>query len=209
MRGNSERLFAIEFIPATLDRDHDASRRSGPLMIGLGALLVLVGAAACIQFPTATIASVYLVGACMIVGGCMFGIGAFVARRWNIALLDVLAAAVYIVVGSFILRQPIAAATGITLMLSIIFMVQGVVRILAAIAMLPSHWPWLLISGIATFALGGMIMLGWPASGLWVLGTLIGIDILVSGITMIALGAAAMRAAGRHIGSKPSMPRPI
>ncbi len=208
MRDSVDRLFSIEFIPATLDRDHDLSRRSGPLMIALGVLLVLVGAIACIQFLTATIASVYVLGGCMILGGCMFGLAAFVARRWNIALLDVLAAAIYIIVGSYTLRQPLAAATAITLMLSVLFMVQGVVRVLAAVAMLPSHWPWLLLSGVATFAVGGMIMLGWPASALWALGTLMGVEILISGVTMIASGAVALRSARRHLGSKPGMPLP-
>ncbi len=42
------------------------------------------------------------------------------------------------------------------------------------------------LSGIVAVLAGAIILARWPASGLWVLGLLLGIDLLVSGIAWIA-----------------------
>ena len=72
-------------------------------------------------------------------------------------------------------------------MLAVLFLVVGLFRIaVALIDQLPS-WGWLLFNGIVTVLLGLAIWRQWPASGLWVVGMLVGIELIVNGVTWSVL----------------------
>jgi len=51
-----------------------------------------------------------------------------------------------------------------------------------------------LIDGIVTLLLGLMIYLQWPSSSAWVIGTLVGISLIISGVTRVMLSLAVRRA---------------
>ena len=54
-------------------------------------------------------------------------------------------------------------------------------------------WAWTLVAGIAAIALGVMILNSWPASGLWVIGMFIAIELIFNGWGMIMLSLAAKK----------------
>jgi hypothetical protein len=56
---------------------------------------------------------------------------------------------------------------------------------------MPGSWGWMLVSGLADLALAAIIIMGWPTSVAWVLGLLVGINLLTSGwaVVMVALAA--------------------
>jgi uncharacterized membrane protein HdeD (DUF308 family) len=58
-----------------------------------------------------------------------------------------------------------------------------------------SDWGWHAINAVITFVLGILIVAQWPVSGLWVIGLFVGIELLLYGITWIAV-ALSLRAAG-------------
>jgi uncharacterized membrane protein HdeD (DUF308 family) len=64
-----------------------------------------------------------------------------------------------------------------------------VFRIIVALLERFPSWGWVLANGVITALLGVAIWQQWPASGLWVLGTLVGIDLIVNGVTWSALAA--------------------
>jgi uncharacterized membrane protein HdeD (DUF308 family) len=160
----------------------------------VGVLLVLSGLFALYSFATATLVSVLLLGGLLIAGGVFYGINAFSAGHWALALIDVLACALYIVAGVVAFRQPLLTASVVTLVLSVMYVFQGIVRTAGALAIRPPQWGWMLFNGLITLLFGVIVFIQWPISALWLLGILIGTDMLLSGWTII-LGGAAMRKA--------------
>ena len=56
-------------------------------------------------------------------------------------------------------------------------------------------WPWPLLSGIISIALGAMIIAKWPVSGLWVIGLFIAIELIFHGWSYVFVALAARKAA--------------
>ena len=165
-------------------------------MIALGVVSILVGVIALMNTFAATMATVYVLAAFLLVGGMMNAIDAFTIRRWNLAIIDILAAVLYFVAAVFMFRQPLLAGATVTIVLAALFMVNGAVRFFGALAMQPAHWGWLLLHGAVTFALGLTLFLGLPVTGQTGPGLLIGVDLLFGGISAVAFGITARRAAG-------------
>jgi uncharacterized membrane protein HdeD (DUF308 family) len=61
-----------------------------------------------------------------------------------------------------------------------------------------SGWGWLLFDACITGLLGLLILAHWPASAIWAIGTLIGVAVLMRGITRIAL-SLGLRRVVRHV----------
>jgi uncharacterized membrane protein HdeD (DUF308 family) len=86
------------------------------------------------------------------------------------------------------LAQPIVAALFFTFVLGAALVATGLLRIILAIMLgRGARWP-LLLAGFVTALLGIIILIGWPGDTFFVLGTLLGIDLLFWGIGAILLG---------------------
>ena len=111
-------------------------------------------------------------------------------------MLLALFAILSIVAGGYMVSQPIAALATLTLFLAAYFVASGVVQIIGAFGAKPEPgWGWLLFGGVVSMILGVMIWRQFPLSGVWALGTLVGVQFLMSGWTLIAVGGMAKRAA--------------
>jgi uncharacterized membrane protein HdeD (DUF308 family) len=92
-------------------------------------------------------------------------------------------------VGSFlVLKNPAAGALAITFFLAPLFMVSGIQKMVFALSLQFPQWGWLFVNGIVAFTVGILIFNQLPSASLWVVGTLIGVEIVVAGISMIAMG---------------------
>jgi uncharacterized membrane protein HdeD (DUF308 family) len=99
-----------------------------------------------------------------------------------------------VVVGIYMVSQPVAALASMTLILAAYFVVTGIVEFFAAFGIRPAEgWGWMLLNGIVTLLLGLMIWRQFPVSGVWALGTLFGIKLLFSGASLLGLGMAVRR----------------
>lgn len=159
----------------------------------LGISLVILGTLAVIFSFTSTIFSVVYLGVLMLVFGLFEGIKSFKLRWSNNFLVHFLLSILYIVSGAFIVAQPLANAITLTLLLAIFFIVTGILKIIFAIAKQLPHQVWLMLSGIFNIILGMLIWHQWPFSGLWILGTFVGIDAIVTGWSWIMLWFALKR----------------
>jgi uncharacterized membrane protein HdeD (DUF308 family) len=91
-------------------------------------------------------------------------------------------------------ENPLLAASVLTLFLGAALVVSGVMRIVLAFSMREgTPWTWVVLSGLVTFFLGLIILVHWPVSSLFVLGTLLGIDLLMAGIGWIFVGLGLRR----------------
>jgi uncharacterized membrane protein HdeD (DUF308 family) len=106
--------------------------------------------------------------------------------------LHLLAAALYLLVGLFMLENPLWAAEVLTLLLAAAFFVGGLLRVVFSLALRFPAWPWVLLQGVVDLLLGILIINKWPESSLWVIGLFVGIDLLFHGWSWVIL-ALTMR----------------
>lgn len=192
--------FWFELAATTDDLPEQAelARKAGNRLLITGVLLGIAGVLALANTFIATQATMLVLGFVLLAGGVMNAVQAITCRKWNIALLDFLAAAIYIVAGVFFFLRPVAAAETVTILLSALFVVGGLIRFVGALAMQPAHWGWMLFNGAATLLLGLLLFAGLPISGLIGPGLLVGVDLLCGGATAVAFGVQARRAVRRQ-----------
>jgi uncharacterized membrane protein HdeD (DUF308 family) len=181
--------FVTEFPAAGLRRN---LRRNWGWLLTLGIVLILLGTAGLYMLVALTIVSALWFGALLLAGGIFQGIDAFRERDWGGFALHVLIALVYIVTGAFVIYDPVAASLTLTLFIAASLLVAGVLRIVMAFRIRPAGGWWLaLVAGLVSIGLGIMIFAGWPASGLFVIGLFVAIELLMQGFACITLALAA------------------
>ena len=123
-------------------------------------------------------------------------------RTWGGFLLELLLAVLYFVAGVIIVSAPAGSALALTLVIAAYLLVGGIFRVVAAFSLRFRGSGWLAFSGVVAFILGLAVWQNWPATGLWFIGLCVGVELIVQGVSWIALGltaslGAAARAAGR------------
>ena len=113
---------------------------------------------------------------------------AFKSEGAGSIIWKLLVSILYIVVGVYLLVHPLIGLAGLTLMLAVFFFIEGITDIGTFFWTRKSVGSeWLLLHGIITLLLGVMIWKHWPISSLWALGTLVGISMLLTGITRLMM----------------------
>lgn len=168
---------------------HQLSRSWGRVL-GLGVLLIVLGALAVSYSVIATLATVVFFGWLMIAGGTLQTLSAFSFRHAPGFFMDLLSGILSVVVGLLIVMHPGPAAGGITLLIAGFLIIGGIFRLAVASAVRFQNWFWLLLHGGINVLLGVMILRQWPSDALWVIGLFIGIDLLFNGWSLVMLGVA-------------------
>jgi uncharacterized membrane protein HdeD (DUF308 family) len=154
-----------------------------------GVLLVVLGVAALFFSLIATIATVTLNGVLFLVAGAAeIGIGMH-SRTWGRFFLWVIGGALYLAAAVLCIVNPLLASVWLTLLLGAGFIAAGAVRIYLAF-LLPAGQSRALvfIAAAVTIALGLIIVTHWPWDSLYVLGTLLGVDLLFHGVGWASFG---------------------
>ncbi len=163
--------------------------------VALGVLLIAAGAFAWFDVVGVTLASVIFIGAAMLVSGAFQVVQAFTVRNWGGFLLHVLMGVIYVIGGLLIMAEPVQGAVVITVFLSICLAASGIMRIVLAIRHRElAGWWLMLFSGIISLLVGLLLYSTLPWSGLWVLGTLVAVELVVQGITWVQFGLMLRRA---------------
>jgi uncharacterized membrane protein HdeD (DUF308 family) len=169
-------------------------------IVAFGALLMLLGLASLIFAFEATLTIVTLNGVFFIVAGAAeIGVGMH-AQAWSRFFFWVIGGILYIVTGVLCILAPIFASTVLTLILGAGLIAASVVRATLAFQ-LPAgqNRTMVLLAALVTFLLGLAIVANWPMSAIYVLGTLLGIDLLFHGAGWVNFGFG-LRAHHRHAG---------
>jgi len=158
-------------------------------IVALGAVYVIAGLIALSSVVFATKVTVFVVGIMMLISGVAEVINAFQFRSWGKFLVWLLLGVLYIVAGFLTFENPLLAAAILTLLLGISLVVSGVMRIFLGFSMREGmSWTPVVLSGVISLLLGFIILAHWPVSGLFVLGVLLGVDLLMAGIGWIFVG---------------------
>jgi uncharacterized membrane protein HdeD (DUF308 family) len=172
----------------------DVLQKGWGWLLGLGILLSVLGVLLIVAPVLGTLAVDLLIAWFLIIGGVAEVIHAFMEKAWRGFLLELASGVLYLIVGGLLLFNPMAGAQALTLVLAAFLLVEGIVRIAMALRLRPAQgWGWLLFGGIVSVILAVLIWMQWPASGLWVIGLLVGINLLFTGwsLTMMAIATRA------------------
>lgn len=154
-----------------------------------GILLLILGAVA-IWVPTETTLSLtFILGILFIVAGVVQLVRILFNREHPSVWTAIFSAIIALLIGVLLLVFPLNAAMALALFLGIWFLVHGVLQIGMAVQLrnVSFNWGILLLSGIVSIILAIIIWSGWPWSALWVIGVLLGINLIFFGISLIAL----------------------
>ena len=162
-------------------------------LVVLGIALIVLGTIM-LGFPVvATLATVTVLATLILVGGVAEAIGAFWCREWSGFFLALLSGILGVVVGLMLLGNPIEGGFTLTVLLGSFLLVGGLFKAVAAIAHRFEGWGWLLLSGAIDIALGVLIWLELPMSGLTIIGVLVGISVIFRGVWWLMVGFALKR----------------
>jgi uncharacterized membrane protein HdeD (DUF308 family) len=158
-------------------------------IVALGVVYLIAGFIALGSVVAATVVTVFVVGIMMIVSGVAEVISAFQFKSWGKFILWVLLGVLYIFAGFVTFENPLLAAALLTLILGATLVASGIMRIILAFSM-KSGSPWVLVvlSGLITLILGGIILAHWPVASLYILGIFLGVDLVFAGVSWISVG---------------------
>jgi uncharacterized membrane protein HdeD (DUF308 family) len=159
--------------------------------VALGIAMIALGVAAWLDVVTVTIAGTIFIGASLLVGGVLQIIHAFMTKEWRGFILSLFCGILYLAGGLLIMNEPVQGALFLTLLVMAALIVGGIVRIVLALQHRNiTAWGLILLSGIVSIAVGFLLYANLPWSGLWVLGTLIAVELLVQGSSWLYFGIA-------------------
>ena len=162
----------------------------------LGVFLVILGFIATSGAVATTLLSTVVLGWILLGSGAGLVLLSFLTGRWSGFLLALAAGILSIIAGIQILSYPVSGAVAINMIIGTMLLVAGTFRAIASIAMRFPNWGWALVSGIAAFALGIMLLRNWQTTSLYFLGLAIGIDLIFHGISWMSFSLGLHRLAG-------------
>jgi uncharacterized membrane protein HdeD (DUF308 family) len=188
--------------PSDIDRFErgamDALRDGWRFLLVEGIILLVLGAAAIIVPPIATLAVAIILGWLFLISGIVGLVMTFMMRHAPGFWWSLFSAAVGIAAGVALLGWPGAGVLSLTLLLIAFFVLEGVATIMYALdhkRELSGRWGLLLASGIVDLVLAAIIFAGLPGTAAWALGLLVGINMLFGGAALIRLAMHARRVA--------------
>ncbi len=186
-------------------REHELARLSKEwwcfLLVGI---VLVIGGTAAIAYPWFTsIGVVIFLGAVLIISGLATIISAFWAGKWSAFMVQILIGLLYVVTGFIITDAPLTSLALLTLMLAGFFVIAGGFRIVTALVEKYPQWGWYLLNGVVTLMLGLIIFRSFkhlpeePSGVFWIIGLLVGLELLFNGWTWIMLSLAIKKLPAR------------
>ena len=152
----------------------------------LGLVMIAAGFLVLGDVVLVTVISTMFIGWISIIAGAFEVIHAFWTKGWGGFVWQVLLGILYIAFGAVLVSQPVASALILTYVLGLLLLISGIVRILLGFG----HWKdagWIMLLSGAFGVLAGLVILtGFPMTGLWVLGFVLGVDLISHGIAWLA-----------------------
>ena len=166
-------------------------------VVALGVVTIIAGFL-CMGYPWASgLGVTVVIGIVMVIAGVARTIAAFHAGSFGQGALAFLGGILTFVGGAVLVARPNIGLASLTLLLGIYLLIDGISGAILAFHVKPvKGWGWMLFSAVMALLLGLLLLWEWPLSGLWAIGTLVGINLVFSGFSMVSIGSAARKAAG-------------
>ena len=172
----------------------DIVRHASTWSIIWGALLIVFGVLAMGSPFLAAVAINAVIAWLIILAGLVHLILAFRVHRAGSMAWKLLVGLAYLFFGVYLVMHPVLGVTSLTLLLASLFLIEGILDIVLFFQMRSMRGSgWVLGDGIITLLLGLLIYLQWPLSSIWAIGTLVGVSMIISGLTRVMLSLAVRK----------------
>ncbi len=173
-------------------------KKASGWFIAVAVVFIVLGIFAIVEPGVAGLAVTMLVGWLLVLGGGTHLISAFSGGGAGRVIWHVLIGIVYVISGVYFLMHPLLGLNSLTLLLGVVIVVEAVFEIIAYFRMRSQGGSsWMLMNAVVTLILGGLIWFHWPSSTTWAIGTLVGVNLLMTGISRLMLGMAARKLVSR------------
>lgn len=166
---------------------------NGSLLIGI--LLIVLGIAGIALPAVSTIFAETWFALILISAGAAKLVYAFQTRDDGGFIWKLLLSILYIATGVMLFVYPLTGILTLTLLLGSFLLTEAVFELILAFRLRgQQNWTSVLFNGIITLLLGAMIWFQWPFDAPWLLGTLVGVSVLFTGISRVMLSLNARSA---------------
>lgn len=185
-------------MPIGLPADAEQLRGHTTWFIVYGFVMCLFGIFAIALPGVATLAVELTIGWLLLLGGGVGLVAAISSGRsapgfwWNLITV-----VVCVLAGLSLLFRPVSGVITLTIILAAYLLASGIGHIMIALGYrrdIPNAWMWMLITGIIDIVLALIIMSGMPGTASWVLGLMVGINMLMTGVALIVSALAVRKA---------------
>lgn len=167
----------------------------------IGVVMIVAGVLALLAPFVAGVSAMMAMGSMLLIGGVLQCVLAFQAGAFGRGLPVLLVGVLTLAAGGLMIARPVSALAGMTILLAGYFIATGVLEAMAGFSAKPEPgWGWLLFGGVISIVLGVMLWRQFPLSGIWAVGTLIGVRMLFGGFTIFSIGSAVGQGAARLSG---------
>jgi uncharacterized membrane protein HdeD (DUF308 family) len=163
-----------------------------------GILLAILGLAAMIVPPLASLAVTIFLGWMFLVTGIAGLVVSYWAREMPGFWWSLISAALAVLAGGILLARPMQGVLTLTIVIGAYFLAEGVTTIMYALEHrkeLSGRWSWMLVAGLMDILIAFFVIAGLPGSAEWAIGLLVGINLLFGGATLIGMALAARNSA--------------
>jgi uncharacterized membrane protein HdeD (DUF308 family) len=166
----------------------EALQRGRRRLMVAGVLSALLGLVAIVVPAVASVATAIFIGWILVVASALLAMDAFAARHSGRTVVRLLVAALTFAAGLYLLVAPLDGTFTLTVMLVIWFVAVGMARLIAGLTErgVPGAGMTALI-GVLDLVLGVLIAEQLPESADWAIGLVVGVDLLFSGVVLVAL----------------------
>jgi uncharacterized membrane protein HdeD (DUF308 family) len=178
---------------AQMTREGKRLSRNFGLLAGLGALLIAGGIVGLIYTGVATLTSMLLFGWLLLIGGVVGLAHAVASRGTRYFWLAAVVAALNIAAGIIVIRYPVESAEALTMFAALLFLTGGLFRLVGSVVVRGPQFGWTLLQGAFGLLLGILVLVDWPHSSLYVLGTFFSLALLFDGLGLVAMGVGGRR----------------
>ena len=159
-----------------------------------GIILALLGLAAIIIPPLASLAVTVFLGWMFLISGIAGLALTFWARQLPGFWWSLISAVLAMGAGIILLARPVQGTLTLTIVVGAYFVAEGVATIMYALEHrreLSGRWSWMLVAGLMDIMISFFIIAGLPGSALWAIGLMVGINLLIGGTALIGMALAA------------------
>jgi uncharacterized membrane protein HdeD (DUF308 family) len=165
--------------------------RSRTWRVASGIVFILAGILALVMPAAAALATTLVFGWVVLFAGAFEVVYAVHARHERGAAWRFVSAIVTLLLGGVILFMPIVGITTLAFLVGAFLFVGGIARTALAFQVRPLRgWGWILVDGILSILLAVLLVAGWPASSIALIGFLTGFWLIASGIWRLAVHPA-------------------
>ncbi len=154
------------------------------------AVLLLLAAAASVALPFISATALTLsFGVVAAVAGVTQLLRLGQAQGGKGKLFRALSGLFYLAAGLWVVADPLDSEVSLTLFVGLMLLFEGVMELAAAAASQGEARGLVLVDGLVTALLGGLLVAEWPSDSLWAVGTLFGISLFFSGFRLLTAPA--------------------